>query len=282
MKRWKDRVLKLASITFAVFLVAACVNMFFAPHQITAGGVTGLAIIFEAWFGFNRATVILVSNAILVAMTLIFLERKIFFNTLYGAALLPTFTWLVPRMALVDDAMLSMIVGSVLLGIAVTILFRNNATGGGSSVPPLIMKKYWGLDTAIGMFFTDGIIVVLNLFVFGTNAFFFAIFAIFIISATMNYIESGFNKKKMVYIISDQHEAITHDVLHKIKKGVTIMPVIGAYEQREMKMLMVTLDTKQYKQLKVMVQEHDDQAFMITDTVSDVHGKGFTFKTRTV
>jgi len=178
--------------------------------------------------------------------------------------------------------MLSMVVGSVLFGVSVSILYHNNASSGGTSIPPLILKKYFKINTSIGLFFTDGIVVLLCLLVFSVDAFFYAVSSIFITSATMTYLENGTNKKKMVYIISEMSQLITDKILHEIGRGVTIIPIIGAYKQNEMQMLMVTLDKKNYLQLLQIVNTIDKKAFMITDTVSDVHGQGFTYESGSV
>ena len=276
------QVKKIFYITCAIILISICVNMFFGPHNIAAGGITGLAIILEKLLGFERSVTILICNAVILLITFIFLGKEVFFNTAIGGTLLPVFIGLIPQKTLVQDTMLSMLVGSVLFGIAVSILYYNKASSGGTSIPPLILKKYFNLNTSIGLFLTDGIIVVLCLLVFSVDTFFYAVTSIFLTSATMNYIENGTNKKKMVYIISDKNDSITHGILHDIGRGVTIIPVIGAYKQNNMNMLMVTLDTKNYQQLLSIVNEYDEKAFMITDTVSDVHGQGFTYESGTV
>jgi uncharacterized membrane-anchored protein YitT (DUF2179 family) len=273
---------KLLFIAFAVALVAAAVNMFLGPHSIAAGGITGLAIILESFLGFSRSMVVFVSTSIILILALIFLDKETFFNTIIGAMLLPLFIRVIPQMMLVQDVMLSMAAGSVIFGIAVSILYANKASSGGTAIPPLIFKKYWNLNPSIGLFITDGVVVVFSLIVFSIDAFFFAVFSIFITSATMAYIESGMNKKKKVYIISDMSDAIAQDILHDIQKGVTILPVIGAHSKKEKHMLMVTLDFRQYQKLLAIVNSHDKEAFMIADTVSDVHGQGFTYESGTV
>ncbi|MCL2033485.1 MAG: YitT family protein [Oscillospiraceae bacterium] len=273
---------KLLYITGAIILISVCVNMFFAPHNIAAGGLTGLAIILERLLGLERSTVILIGNLALLAVTLVFLGKEIFLNTVIGAVLLPIFIGIVPQVTLVSDTMLSMVVGSVIFGLAVSILYFNKASSGGTSIPPLILKKYFNVSTSVGLFFTDGIVVILCLFVFSVDAFFYAVSSIFITSAAMNYIENGINKKKMVYIISDRSDLIKHDILHDVGRGVTIIPIIGAYKNNEMQMLMVTLDKKNYQQVLSIVNKHDEKAFMITDTVSDVHGQGFSYESGSV
>jgi uncharacterized membrane-anchored protein YitT (DUF2179 family) len=269
---------KLFFIAFAISLMAVGINMFLAPHRIAAGGLTGLAILFEELLRVDRSVSIIIGNLIVVVLAFIFLGKEVFFNTIIGATLLPVLIGVIPRLTLVDDTMISMIVGSVLFGAAVTILYANNASSGGTAVPPLILQKYAGLNTSIGLFITDGVVVILSLFVFSIDSFFFAIFSISITMATMKYLESGLSKKKLVYIISDATEPISGDILHKIGKGITIVPIIGAYKQNEMQMLMVALGSRDYRRLVEIVNRHDKKAFMITDTVSDVHGEGFTYE----
>ena len=273
---------KLIWITLAIIMLAVGINMFLGPHSIAAGGLTGLAIILEQWFGLDRSTVIMIGNGGLLIVTFIFLGKEIFFNTVIGASMLPFLVRIIPQYNLVADPMLAMIIGSVLFGIGVRILYSNNASSGGTAIPPLILKKYFNLNTAVGMFISDGFVVILTLFVFSVDSFFYAVISIFITSVTMNYLENGLNRKKMVYIISSKHDEIVEEVLHNVGRGVTIVPVIGAYRQDEKRMLMVTLDKKNYHQLLSIVDKHDKQAFMITDTVSDVHGEGFTYASGTV
>ena len=278
-KKW---VKKIASIVVAIVLISVCVNMFLGPHSIAAGGLTGLAIILEEWLGINRSTIVYIGNGLVIVLTFFFLGKEVFFNTVIGAGLLPVFIGIIPQYMLITDTMLSMVVGSALFGIAVSILYYNNASSGGTAVPPLILKKYFNINPSIGLFLTDGVVVILSLWVFDVDAFFFAVTSIFITSVAMNYIENGTNKKKMVYIISSFHEAITQDIMKEIGRGVTLIPSTGAFEKHERPMLMVTMDTKDYQKLLGIVDKYDKEAFMITDTVSDVHGKGFSYESGSV
>lgn len=279
MKNWFKKIIY---ITISISIIAVAVNMFLGPHNIAAGGITGLAIILEELYNIDRSLIVFIFNMAVLIITYIFLGKEVFLNTVIGAILLPIVMGVVPQTMLVNDTMLSMVVGSILFGIAVSILYNNNASSGGTSIPPLILKKYFNISTSIGLFFTDGIVVILSLFVFSVDSFFFAISSIFITSAAMNYIESGINKKKIVYIISDMCDTISQDIMDHISKGVTIIPVIGAYKKKDMQMLMITLELKEYHQLVTIVNKYDKDAFMITDTVSDVHGRGFTYDSGSV
>jgi len=274
MWKWTQ---KIAAIVFAIALMSVGVNMFLGPHTIAAGGLTGLSIILERLTGLDRSVVILIGNAIVIVCTWVFLGKEVFVKTVIGASLLPLMIAVIPQVTLVEDVMLSMIFGSVLFGVAVSILYHFKASSGGTAVPPLILKKHFNLNTSVGLFVTDGIVVVLCLLVFSVESFLYAVLSIFITSAVMHYIETGMNRKKMVFIISDQSDAITGDIHSQVGRGVTMIPAVGAYKQNPVRMLMVTLGARDYRQLVGIVNKHDKEAFMITDTVSDVHGRGFTY-----
>ena len=273
----KRFIIRLFWIIFSIMLIAVGVNMFLGPHEIAAGGLTGLAIILERAMNVDRSTIVYIGNGIVILATLIFLGKEIFINTVIGAGLLPVAISIVPQYNLVADRMLAMVVGSVIFGVAVSILYKNKASSGGTAIPPLIIQKYTGLKPSIGLFATDGIVVALSLFIFDVDSFFFAILSIFITMVVMQYIENGVNKKKRVHIISKQNDLIVRDIMEEMGKSVTAIPTTGSFEQTETPMLMVTLDASDYRQLREIVDKHDKQAFMVTDVVSDVYGRGFTY-----
>jgi len=268
---------KLLWIIFAIGLLAIAVNMFMGPHNIAAGGLTGLAIILESWVGIDRAFVVYIGNAIVIVCAFIFLGKEVGINTMIGAGLLPVAIHFVPRINLVEDRMLAMIVGSVIFGVAVSIMYRNKASSGGTAVPPLILKKYIGLKPSIGMFITDGIVVVLSLAVFDTDSFFFAVLSISITMMVMGYIENGLTKRKEIKIISPQHEVILADITKELGRSVTILPTKGSHSGKESPMLMLLIDASDYRTLIEIVDKYDKTAFMVTTVVTDVHGRGFTY-----
>ena len=276
------RIKKFVYIVIAVLGISVSVNMFLGPHSIAAGGITGLAIIFDTLFNFDRSITILVANGVIIIAALIFLGKEVFINTVFGALLLPVFIRFVPQITLVGDTMLSMLAGSVLMAISASILYANHASTGGTTLPPLILKKYFGLSPSIGLLISDGLVIILSLIVFNVDAFFYAIFSVTITAIAMGYIESGLRKRKMVYIISDHSEDITKEIQTKLERGVTLVPVVGAYERKEREMIMVTMDSKNYRDLLDIVKSHDENAFMITDNVSQVHGQGFSYNSGSV
>lgn len=279
MVKW---IKKLFYILVSVTILAVGINMFLAPHHIAAGGITGLAIILEALFGFNRSLVVMIFNIGILGLTFIFLGKTIFLNTVIGAILLPIMMDIVPRISLLDDVLMAVIFGSAIFGVGVAILYANEASSGGTSIPPLILKKYFNINPSVGLLITDSIVVILSIFVFGVESFFYAIFSIIITSATINYLEVGLNKRKALFIVSDKHKEILEALLHELNHGVTVIPVRGGYSGQDKEMLMVTLSARYYQSVIATINKFDEKAFVITYAVTDVHGLGFTYESAAV
>jgi len=156
-------------------------------------------------------------------------------------------------------------------------MYKNKASSGGTAVPPLIFKKFFGLKPSIGMFATDGVVVLLSLAVFDTESFFFAVLFIFITMMVMGYIENGLTKRKEIKIISPKHEEILADITKILGKSVTVLPAKGSYSGLSTPMLMLLIDASDYRTLIEIVGKYDKSAFLVTTVVTDVHGRGFTY-----
>jgi len=184
------------TVSSALMLIGISINMFLAPHNIAAGGISGIGVLIEYAFGTNRAYTVLLLNIVMVTLAYFALERKVFANMLLGSILLPISLAIVPETIIISNRFISIIFGSALFGVGVAILYRNNSSSGGTTIPPLIMKKHFNIDTSIGLLATDFIIVIFNIFVFGITSFILAVISLIITSITMHVMEKGLPHKR--------------------------------------------------------------------------------------
>lgn len=265
-------------ITFALFLLAASINLFLGPHHIAAGGVSGIGILLESAIGWDRAVVIMILNIVMLILAYVFLGKGPFLKVFFGSFAFPLAVALVPEVKVADDRLLSVIFGSALFAVGVAILYKNQSSSGGTTIPPLIFKKYFGLNPAIGLLATDALVVSMSLFVFGFEEFLFAILSIVITSVVMNYIETGFNRKKSLMIMSDAHlEEIRAAVFEKVSRGATLLEAQGGYQQSEKQVLLIVSSDQEFIQIRQIIEEIDPKAFVIVSTVSEVLGQGFSY-----
>lgn len=275
----KTTMKQLPIVTVAIAILGVSINMFLAPYHIAAGGVSGIGILAEEALGIDRAIVVLVLNLVMLLLTFFFLGKTIFIRTVIGSMLLPLSLAVVPEVMVTQDRLLSVIFGSALFAVGVAILYKIGASSGGTTIPPLIFKKYFGLNTSIGLLCTDAIIVLFNIFVFGVEEFLYAILSIVITSIVMNYIETGLKRRKAIMIMSETHiEAIKLVLQANSKRGMTVFSVSGGYTGTEKNMLMIVMENQEYPGLLKLINEVDSKAFVIAYNVSEVHGLEFTYQ----
>lgn len=266
-------------VAVALALIGISINMFLAPHHIAAGGVSGIGILAEQVFGIDRAIIVLVLNIFMLILTFFFLGKDVFARTVIGSLMLPISLGVVPEIMVIQDSLLSVIFGSAIFGAGVAILYNIEASSGGTTIPPLILKKYFGLNTSIGLLATDAIIVFFNIFVFGLEAFFFAVLSLVLTSIVMNYIETGLKRKKAVFIMSDQAiDEIKDKLLDKVNRDVTVFVVSGGDTGREKEMLMVVMGNQEYVTTLKLIEAIDRKALIIAYNVAEVQGLGFTYE----
>ncbi|MGX7199744.1 YitT family protein [Enterococcus nangangensis] len=275
MKKFTFKILKIA---LACLLLAIAINLFLAPHDIAAGGVSGIGILLEATLQIPRALVVLVLNVVMLVLALFFLGKKVFFNTLYGSILFPFFLEIVPGKMVASDRLLSVIVGSAIFAVGVATLYQTKASSGGTTIPPLIFEKYFHLSTSIGLLLTDTVIVFASLYVFGFEEFLFAIFSLVITSIVMAYMETGFDRKKAVMIFSlNNTQVIRQTLLEKFDRSLTIFDARGGQADEGREMILIIVSDKEYLRVKELVHAVDPTTFMVAYNVSDVNGRGFTY-----
>lgn len=265
-------------ITAALFLLAASINLFLGPHHVAAGGVSGIGILLESALGWDRAAVIMVLNILMLILAYAFLGKGPFLKVLYGSFAFPVAIALVPEYMVAEDRLLSVIFGSAIFAFGVAILYKNQSSSGGTTIPPLIFKKYFNLNPAIGLLATDAIVVSMNLFVFGFEEFLFAILSIVITSGVMTYIETGFNRKKSIMILSENHvNEIREAVFDKTARGATLLAAQGGYQQADKQVLLIVASDQEFMQIRQIIETIDPKAFVIVNNVSEVLGQGFSY-----
>lgn len=265
-------------IFIALLILAISINMFLGPHHIAAGGVSGIGIIAEYTLGWNKAYVIFGLNIIMLILAYLFLGRAVFSKMLFGSFVFPITIALVPEIMLTSDRLLSVLFGSGIFALGISILYRNNASSGGTTIPPLILQKYFHLNPSIGLLLTDTIVVTISLFSFGIEAFLFAILSLIITSVVMNYIETGINRKKSIMIMSENAlPEIQEQIYNRVSRGATLLEAKGGHTQSAKQVLLIVVSDQEFPIVKSIVQEIDQEAFVIVNQVAEVMGSGFSY-----
>lgn len=82
-------------------------------------------------------------------------------------------------------------------------------------------------------------------------------------------------RQLLAFIITDQAEQVSENILKGLMRGVTAVQGMGMYTHRSHSVLMCALTVTEVAHLKSLVYEKDSQAFVIVSPVQEILGKGF-------
>lgn len=273
----KEIIKQYLGVSFGIFCIAFSINIMFAPNGLAPGGTGGIGIILEELFGFNISISVLIMNACMLIVGLLLLGKDFFFKTAFGTLLLPALLAIIPQVSLTDDKLLSVIFGALIIAVGMNVLYHFDASSGGTTIPPLLLKKYFGMNQALGLFVSDALVVFASLFVFGIETFLYSTLVVMLTSVIMELIVNGLSNKKLLYIISNNIDEIAQDIFSDVGRGVTKLHAQGAYSKKEKDVLMIVLNNRDLLKIEKIAYYHDPKAFLIIQPVSKVTGDAFTY-----
>ena len=271
-------------ITLGVFLFALSIALFFNPHSLVTGGVSGLSVIMyymsQRWWGFAMplwATNLALNVPILALAAKVFGLRSIV-KTLYAMFALTVALYAAEYMPpfMVDDILLVVVFGGVISGLGISLVLRCMATTGGTTaLASLISLKIRYLSIGKILFMLDTIIVTIGLITFNIERTLYAIIAIFIATKVIDTVIEGLNFAKAVFIISEKSETVAKNIMSTLERGVTSLHGEGMYSRTTKNVLLCIVSNKEIVELKDIVRSADDSAFVIVADVREVLGEGF-------
>lgn len=156
---------KIALMLVSLELIALSINMFFEPSKVAAGGATGIAILLFEGFSIPTALSVFSINIIMLIISYFFLEKITTVKLVFGSFVLPILLFVTPVFDVIKPIFPSVIVGSIIFGIGLAILYTLDMSSGGTTVPPIIIHKHFGVDRYITLFIVDALVCIGNIFV---------------------------------------------------------------------------------------------------------------------
>lgn len=266
-------------VTLGAFILAISVNLIFLPNQIVAGGASGLSIVLNELFGWNVALTLYAINIPLLILCFLLLGKDVGLKTIYGSLINPFFIAITESLPpLTNNIFLATLYGGVLTGIGLGLVFRGNASTGGSAIISQIVNKYFKISLGVSVFVVDGFVIATALFVFTKDTVLFSLISLFIIGRVIDRVQVGVLRSKNLFIISDKYEAIHQIFIKELDKGVTLLPIEGGYTQKQGKIIMTVIPEKEFMAIKEAILAIDETAFFVALDASEVNGRGFSVK----
>lgn len=273
----KARIKRIISFIIGSMILASAYNLFLAPNNLVAGGVSGIAIILNGIFGFDHFLVILTLNIVLLIVSYFLLGKEKTRGSILGSLVFPLCVKLTSEIGTYIDIdtsqlLISAVFGGVLYGFGIGMIFKAGFTSGGTDIVNQILNKYLKLSIGKSMIYTDGTIVLSSALIFGSSKLMYAIIVLYIVSIMSDRVILGISDSKAFYIITDQEKAVKEYIIKYLNHGVTIFNAKGGYAKEKQNVLMCVLPTKDYYRLKEGILELDPEAFFVVTDAYEVFG----------
>lgn len=273
----KYRLRRYFQLLIGLLIASLAFNLFLLPNNIVFGGVSGISIIVKQIFGLDPSIFIMISSAILLVVSYIFLGKETTSASIVGSILFPVFVELTEGITGIislgeTEMLLSAIFGGVLYGLGAGLVFKAGFTTGGTDIVNQILSKYLHISIGNAMLIDDGLIVLSGVFVFGINKLMYALITVYIIGLLTDKVLLGISDSKAFYIITEEEEKVREYVLNYLNHGVTIFNARGGFTKEKQKVLMTVVPTKEYFKLKEGIHEIDKSAFFVVMDAYEVFG----------
>ena len=285
-------------------LMSIGIGVFLVDARVVPGGVSGLAMALYYLSG-NKIPIgilIWILNIPLFIWGLKELGKKFGLRTFVGFSLnsffidffrgdIPGFSWIrlqdsqTVRELYQKDFLFLILIGAVLLGIGLGIIFKFKGTTAGSDIIASILHKRFGFKPGQSIMVVDFIVIAFAGFIIDIKNLspdrpalvltFYAIFLLFISSRLIDIIIDGFDYARAAYIISDKFDEISEAILKNLGRGVTAVNTRGVYLNVQREMLLTVVPLREVTKLVDVVKEVDPTAFVIIYNVHEVLGEGF-------
>ena len=281
-------------ITLGIMLYTISFTVFLMPYQIVAGGVTGLSAIIYYATGFHVQNTYIIINLSLLVVALKVLGFKFLFKTIYAIFLLYFLLIvaqdIIPKqpngmpIKLLGEGQdfMSMIIGCVITGVALSTVFLHNGSTGGTDIIAASVNKYHNVSLGTVLIAVDFCIIGSCMFFpqFGTyleraHKVMFGLCVMTLENFSLDYIMNARRESVQFMIFSRKYQEIANAIGIETGHGVTILDGHGWYTGQEVKVLCILAKKRESTDIFRLIKLIDPNAFVSQSSVVGVYGEGF-------
>lgn len=276
MSKIKNNSLK-RIITFIMLIVgslvaAAALECFLIPNTILDGGITGVSIILFKLFKIPLWLLVVVLNIPFLYigfrnMGYNFLIRAL--TSMLSFALFLSFFELVQPFT--EEILLATIFGGALLGLGVGIVIHFGGCVDGTESVAIVISKKTSLSVGQVVLFFNLIIFGIAGFIFGFDRAMYSLLTYVITFKVIDFVSEGLEQAKAAMIITSKGTDLSKEIYKKLGRTTTTIKGKGLISG-EKEVLYCVLTRIEIFELRHLVEEMDESAFVTILDVSDIIG----------
>lgn len=292
------------AIMVGAFIMAVGIAVFLVDARVVPGGVSGLSMAVHYLSGgrIGVGLALWIFNIPLYiwgvrelgkqfgARTFVgFTTNSLFIDLLRGQIPGLSFIRLHEHPAIVGlrehDFLFLVLIGAVLLGAGLGIIFKFRGSTAGSDVLAAVGQKRWGMKPGMVFMVVDSLVIAFAGLVIHYRGLavdrpaltltLYAFFLLFVSSRLVDVILDGFDYARSALIVTGKTEEVGRHIVEDMGRGATAVQAQGVFTNEPRRILYTVVSRKEIGTLVQVVKAIDPQAFIIVNNVHEVLGEGF-------
>jgi uncharacterized membrane-anchored protein YitT (DUF2179 family) len=261
-------------------LIAVGLDSFLIPHNIAAGGASGMAVVLHHYVNLPVGVWMYIINAVLFVISFLFIGKEFGLKSIIFTFVVTFFVDFFNRIVPIPiypgkDLFLSVFFGISISAFGMGIVFVQNASTGGTDILARLLNKFTGLKMGIGLMGCDLLIALGAGQAYSLNIGLYSMASVIINGIVVDYVIKELNSSIVITIISDKYNEISDFILYELKRGATSLNATGVYSKKEKKLMYVALNKREKSSVINKIKEIDPSAFIVVQEASNIIGYGF-------
>lgn len=267
-----------AVVTLGTFIISLAVFFFLIPSNVVVGSMAGLVIVLSSFIPIKISVLTFILNAVLLVVGFLFIGKEFGAKTVYSSTLLPIFLYIYEvifpnNKSLTNDILIDTICYLIVVSVGLAMLFNGNASSGGLDIIAKLLNKYFHIELGKAMTIAGMCTAISSILVYDTKSLVLSVLGTYANGIILDNFIDGFNRRKRVCILSTEYQKVQEYIVHTLKRGVTLYPAIGGYNNEEKLELITILTRSEYAQVLNYLHSIDQKAFVTVSTVNEVIGE---------
>ena len=276
----KKKIEKVLIMILGNAVLALGTAAFVVPNGLISGGVTGIGLILEHFFGLPVDVGVFVGDAVLFLLVAAVMGKAFAATIILSTIVYPTFFSLFGKIpfltSLTDDKLMAAIYAGLLMGAGIGLVIKVGGSTGGMDIPPIILHKLFGLSIPVMIYVGDTALLLIQAIYSSTEQVLYGILVVLLSSIVMDKVLIMGQKQTQVVVISPQYEKINQMIHQQMDRGSTLLHATTGLEKSDQKVVMTVISNRQLAHLNELILQIDPQAFVVASEVNEVKGRGFT------
>ena len=292
-KNMRKSVRQFLAIITGITIFVIGFSFFILPHHIVVGGMAGFStLVYYATGGILPIAVIIYgSNFVLLICGYRYLGRGFVLRTIFGStvlSLLIGFTegYVLSHPPLVTSPGMSIVLGSVLMGLGIGVYYSNQGTTGGTDIVAAIMEHTSNVSIGRVMIIIDMTIVATSFLLpfdgdmeariqARSQTVIYGLMSIAIYSFLADWYVAKGKQTVQFIILSEKWDEMAHRITHETGRGATVWDATGYWTGNSKKLMIVWCRQANVPDILRIAHEVDPTAYVTTCEVRSVYGNGF-------